>query len=248
MKPRYKPLDRPEGEDTWYCHFIPKRNEKISEAANNAVSQIPDLNQGKTSQKDEKPERKSNRGKPGPNDSKYIRLAKAGGRRHLLEFHENTRKDSGPRGYPVPEWYYDSYETDEEEHNPRGKDKKKMLAPERPDWMTHIEFDPKTQKPSSRRMCRPVIGFDALSTWKRDDIERKLNNKAREMESIRFNIENPKRVRDNKRLAQGGHEKAKVVNKRTDGPRLPELPKRKLSGADLAVRWYDKWYIACIKS
>ncbi|KAJ7363297.1 hypothetical protein OS493_011581 [Desmophyllum pertusum] len=131
-----------------------------------------------------------NRGKVLETDSKYVKLAKTGGRKNLLCYRENVRKNTGPKYYKVPEWYYhddgkgkEDQELSEEEKHKRykvtyGKRSYKTLEKskvyERPDYMTHLEPDELriSLGESGRIPDRPIFGYDSFSFWKRDELEK----------------------------------------------------------------------------
>jgi hypothetical protein len=250
MKPRFKPLDRPECEDTWFCYFMPPRGQGKPSVLAESLSQVPDLNIGKKSSTlGTEGEKTYVRGAVHPNDSKYIRLAKAGGRKHLLTFSGTppTKVATEPLPYPVSEWYYDDYHSSSSSEGERGRQAGTVKNPRRPDWMTHLEYDPtQHRKTAAYHPNRGIIAWDKMSAWKREEFERKMQQKT-------------KNIYENKRREErSGHEKkingkSKVNN---DGGlseatrlRLPKITTnklpgmRKLSGADLKVNWYKKWYV-----
>lgn len=233
MKPRFKPLERPEGEDIWFCHS--NHNEYHTSAFNKALSQIPDLNNGKDNSDLAKEQPKTLvKGSIHPNDSKYIRLAKAGGRKQLLAFFENPEERRSPQPYPVPDWY-GHYEGTKKGNGVVVK------CPQRPDWMTYLDKDT-DDKTNQYDPNRGIIAWDTMSSWKRDQFENEIQLKAKSTYDQRKKKQN-KIVKPNT--------KVNTNNKPTkEGKlKLPNITKsqlngfRKLSGTELATQWYKKWYL-----
>lgn len=240
MKPRFKPLERPEGEDVWFCQAPAEKNELPSSAFNKALSQIPDLNNGKDrSHLDKEEPKKSARGTINPYDTKYIRLAKAGGRKHLLTFSENDpERKKSPQPYPVPEWYGHYDETFKRD------DEVAVECPPRPEWMTHLENTLTDNIYTSTSPYNPdqdIIAWDKMSTWRREELERSMQDKAK----------NAYYEQRKKKHNQIVNHKTKVnINDKSKGKtKLPNISKtqlngfRKLSGTELATQWYKKWYL-----
>lgn len=245
MKPRYKPVDRPECEDTWFCYFFPPRGQGQPSAITKPLSQVPDLNRGRKSSNIGPEDRSTHvRGAVNPNDSKYIRLAKAGGRKHLLSFTENPSKAKEPVPYPVSEWYYDNYPY--HDNNTEDKDSRAMKYPQRPDWMTHLEYDPTTnQHISAYHPNRGIIAWDKMSAWKREEFDKMMQQKAKTTYEKKRRQERQtlkkKPVVYSKVNSSGLTEGTRVKLPKIEPKKLPGM--RKLSGADLKVHWYENWYI-----
>nr|CAB3227169.1 uncharacterized protein C7orf57-like [Phallusia mammillata] len=76
-------------------------------------------------------------------DSKYIQLAKQGGRKNLLTFNAQYDKDDGPRPYPRVDWF---------DHAPMSvEEEKKILAERRwnpPEYMVHEPYMEEAEKVS----------------------------------------------------------------------------------------------------
>ena len=262
VKPFYKPLDRPENEEIWYCYCVPcrrKEQRNLIAARRVPISQVPDLTKELPAECTDLNEKKYVRHIL-ETDSKYLQFAKRGGRRNLLCYQENERKNSGPKKYKVPEWYYhddgkgkEEKELSEEEKHKRykvtyGKRSYKTLEKskvyERPDYMTHLdpeELNTSLGK-SDRIPGRPIFGYDNVSIWKRDELEK----------SNRFPSLVKKEEREDKAVRGLGTREAQVEKKKKKIVRLPaayqskppEVPGyRKLALSGYAARWHEKWYV-----
>lgn len=237
MKPRFKPFDRPDGEDVWYCHATSRPPERPSSKFNKALSQVPDLNNGKDSSHLQKEESKKYvKGAIHPSDTKYIRLAKAGGRKHLLSFVENQEKSKSPQPYPVPNWYG--------HHNEKvADDGVTSRCPERPDWMTYLENTAGDTKDTGKYAPNQgIIAWDKMSAWKREEFERQMELKTKSTYEKR-------KKKHQQSEKQHKTVKPKVNMADTKSGKLPDITKsqfqgfRKLSGTELATHWYKKWYL-----
>lgn len=242
MKPRFKPLERPEGEDVWFCQAPAQKSEHPTSAFNKALSQIPDLNNGKDiSHLNNEQPKKSARGTINPNDTKYIRLAKAGGRKHLLTFTENPEGKRSPQPYPVPEWYgHCDYETVKRD------DGVVVACPPRPDWMTHLENTYPDEIPNASNPYNPgqdIIAWDKMSTWRREEVEKTVQDKAKSA----YNVQRKKK--QNKIVNHKNKVNISDTSSKKEKLKLPNIAKsqlngfRKLSGTELATQWYKKWYL-----
>ena len=259
VKPFYKPLDRPEREEIWYCYYVPDRKKQDSSPPQKIpISQVPDLTK-ETARGSFDLQKNENVGRVLETDSNYVKLAKTGGRKNLLCYRENERKNSGPKAYKVPEWYYhndkegkEAKELSEEEMHKRykvtyGKRSYKALEKpktyERPDYMMHLEAEELTASfgVSDRIPDRPIFGFDSFSYWKRDELEKSdiLPSLVPSMVEQR----NKKAGRD-------------FVSKEDQGKKKFKLPTqskkqmsrhRKLASSDYAIKWHEKWYIQAVR-
>jgi hypothetical protein len=68
-------------------------------------------------------------------DSKYVKMAKQGGRKDLLSYREAPKTSEKPLGYPWPDWF------DYRGENSKDDDQDRP-APYRPDWAVHVEHKP----------------------------------------------------------------------------------------------------------
>lgn len=264
VKPFYKPLDRPENEEIWYCYYVPSRRKETQDSKpvrRIPISQVPDLTKEASKESADLKEKK-NVIRVLETDSKYVKLAKTGGRKNLLCYRENERKNSAPKEYKVPEWYYhddgkdkEVKELSEEEKHKRykvtyGKRSYKTLIKskiyERPDYMTHLEPEELRMSlgESDRIPDRPIFGYDSFSIWKRDEMEN--SDKL------------PSLVEKDERKEKGIHGSAKLEAqvKKKKKVRLPVTAKkpsqmsghRKLaSNAGYATQWHEKWYVEAVR-
>lgn len=261
-KPFYKPLDRPEREEIWYCYYVPRRKPDSKPARRIPISQVPDLTKetANAASADLNKNKKLKGGRVLETDSNYVKLAKAGGRKNLLWYRENERGNSGPKKYEVPEWYYhDDGKDDERELSEEEKHKKykvtygkrsyktsqleKTKVYERPDYMTHLEPEELriSLGRSDRIPDRPIFGYDSFSFWKRDEEE-----KSDKLPSLVAKEDETKKSAQRSSLKKEAHTKKKKV-------KLPESKKiqmsghRKLASSGYATKWHEKWYVEAVR-
>lgn len=118
-------------------------------------------------------------------DSKYIKLAKGGGRKNLLTFRSPQVKAEEPVPYPRVEWFdheHPEEEVDESSHefvvqNEEENKEKKQGYQVLPEWYVHVHDVPADDEivTGSYRSKRPIMGFDNLSKWQRDSKDAKQN-------------------------------------------------------------------------
>lgn len=118
-------------------------------------------------------------------DSKYIKLAKGGGRKNLLTFRSPQVKAEEPVPYPRVEWFdheHPEEEVDESSHefvvqNEEENKEKKQGYQVLPEWYVHVHDVPADDEivTGSYRSKRPIMGFDNLSKWQRDSNDAKQN-------------------------------------------------------------------------
>ncbi|XP_060587799.1 uncharacterized protein C7orf57 homolog isoform X2 [Ruditapes philippinarum] len=98
-------------------------------------------------------------------DTKYIRLAKQGGRANLLQIKENDANRREPVYYPRNEWFYleDNAMEDEAEKRKNEIDYDFL----RPDYMVHEAYKEDANK-EYMRPGRGPLGFDKLSVFERE--------------------------------------------------------------------------------
>ncbi|RMX55059.1 hypothetical protein pdam_00007275 [Pocillopora damicornis] len=112
-------------------------------------------------------------------DSKYIKLAKGGGRKNLLTFRSPQVKAEEPVPYPRVEWFdheHPEEEVDESSHefvvqNEEENKEKKQGYQVLPEWYVHVHDVPADDEivTGSYRSKRPIMGFDNLSKWQREN-------------------------------------------------------------------------------
>lgn len=121
-------------------------------------------------------------------DSKYIKLAKAGGRKNLLAFRSPPTKADEPVPYPRVDWFDHDPPEDEEsnEFQCTVKQEKQHKKPNPgysilPDWYVHLNdlsSDNDRASADAYQSKPPIIGFDNLSKWQRDAKDEKHNPNA----------------------------------------------------------------------
>lgn len=120
-------------------------------------------------------------------DSKYIKLAKGGGRKNLLAFRSPPLKTEEPIPYPRVDWFDHEHPVEDEleESGNAGKHQEEHTEQKEgyrvlPEWYVHVHDVPDDDQyvTASYRTKRPIMGHDNLSKWQRDaKAEReKLNN------------------------------------------------------------------------
>ncbi|XP_005104943.1 uncharacterized protein C7orf57 homolog isoform X2 [Aplysia californica] len=102
-------------------------------------------------------------------DSKYIRMAKMGGRKDLLQFHPENyggKKSEAPVGYHRNEWFYleDNRMEDEEKKTEEKKEWEFLL----PEYMVHKGYKPSFENPATP----PSRGRAPFYTEKITEVER----------------------------------------------------------------------------
>lgn len=104
-------------------------------------------------------------------DSKYVRLAKEGGRKDLFNYREHKPSSKGAVPYPRVDWFDHrkdhSPEIAEEQNYTTGSTYRSAY----PEWYVH-EVNSYRQAPSScEKADRQIIAFDDMSHWKREAVE-----------------------------------------------------------------------------
>ncbi|KAH3750094.1 uncharacterized protein C7orf57-like [Dreissena polymorpha] len=142
----------------WFYH-APARRRSEEAVGYPAMSQIPGLSE------DDGPPEEPPRSLFRETDTKYIRLAKQGGRPNLLSIKENSSEPKPAVNYPRNDWFYleDNAMEDESER------KKNEIQYDflRPEYMVHEAYKP---DPASiyERPQRGPIAFDKLSVFERE--------------------------------------------------------------------------------
>ncbi|XP_062600842.1 uncharacterized protein C7orf57 homolog [Saccostrea cucullata] len=144
----------------WFYHAPAKRQPKSEPVPVPYTSQIPGLNT------DLPPEEEAQRSLFKDTDTKYVRLAKSGGRQTLLQFKENLNmREREPVSYPRNEWFY------LEDNRLEAEEEKEKTEPYQftvPEYMYHEVFNPDAQSDSYERPRRAPYGFDNVSAFERD--------------------------------------------------------------------------------
>ena len=241
----YKPVDRPEREENWFCYYSPKRAATDPRALRKPISQIVNLNPEKKQELNQQEKKSFVRGQIRDTDSKYIKLAKSGGHKNLLDYQENEDKARSPVNYPTVEWYYDNDDLTADRECSTETSKEINPVPYKlAEWMTYEEFETNPSVYPGRTVKRSIIGFHNMSTWKREEMEKQMEEE---------------KLRQKKVSQDTGRRKKKAKNKQTEGLvstksklKLPDTSKRqfpgnsKFSGSSYAARWYHKWYVGAV--
>eukprot|EP00118_Oscarella_pearsei_P026022 m.309243 g.309243 ORF g.309243 m.309243 type:complete len:292 (+) comp45872_c0_seq1:55-930(+) len=137
------------GGQDWFYHASKPKSETPVDAP--APSQIPGLDGVSPDSDDETIA--SSEGLPHERrifewDSKYVRLAKAGGRKNLLTYQEPKSQSSEPVSYPWPDWV-DYRQTDDI------PEEQEFLPAYKPDWAVHIEHKPSDEEVAGRFVKAP---------------------------------------------------------------------------------------------
>lgn len=101
-------------------------------------------------------------------DTKYVRLAKMGGRKDLLAIKPNPNEKKEPVPYPRSEWFYLEDNAMEDEKLKKPQDPWKFLLPE---YMVHEAYGSTTVDGSQRDIAAPVGNTVPMrrAPWATDD-------------------------------------------------------------------------------
>ncbi|PVD39097.1 hypothetical protein C0Q70_01725 [Pomacea canaliculata] len=125
-------LNHKPNEAGWFYHAPTKKETDYQPVGAPPPSQIPGLGQMEEFEQ-EKPKELVFR----ETDTKYIRLAKMGGRKDLLTINSNSANTSEPVSYPRCDWFY--LEDNALEDKPKEDKKWEFLLPE---YMVHHAYQP----------------------------------------------------------------------------------------------------------
>lgn len=268
VKPFYKPLDRPEREETWYCYYTPNRKKQDSKTLPKVrISQVPDLTK-EAVKEDIVLHKNINVGRVLETDSKFVKLAKTGGRKNLLCYRENEPNSTGPKAYYVPEWYHhgdgkgeEKKELSEEERHKKykvtyGKRSYKLALEkpktyERPDYMTHLEPEAREDAfgVSDRIPDRPIFAYDSFSYWKRDELEKSnklpclvpennLQPSKGKAAHVESSVQSKPEVRVEKKVKLPKQSTKEIV------PGYRKIDDR----FGYITKWHNKWYAQAIRN
>ncbi|XP_052812286.1 uncharacterized protein C7orf57 homolog isoform X2 [Mya arenaria] len=153
----------------WFYH-APARRRSLEPVGYPAMSQIPGLAE------DEGPPEEPPRSLFRETDTKYVRLAKQGGRQNLLMMKENSGEKKPAAYYPRNEWFYLADNAMEDE----AEKKKNEIEYDflRPEYMVHEAYK---QEPGHlyERPARGPISHDKLSVFERDGGKRVTDKTVR---------------------------------------------------------------------
>jgi len=169
----------------WFYHAPAKKNADAVPVEYPAPSQIPGIGYHDPSLFD-KEEVKEVMFKE--TDSKYIRLAKVGGRKDLLQFNPDRfgKKSEEAVGYNRNEWFYleDNRMEDQEKKDEEHKEWDFLL----PEYMVHKGYKPSFEDPENppSRGSRAPFHTESLKEGEREDREgRSATNKTVKIPEIR---------------------------------------------------------------
>lgn len=110
-------------------------------------------------------------------DSKYVKLAKAGGRKNLLSFMP-AKLSSEPVLYPRVDWFdHGQNESQEEDKNDKQKSAKDYVV--LPEWYVHdepgddstevaMETNENELSNGQEAKKKPMLGYDTMTIWERE--------------------------------------------------------------------------------
>jgi len=104
-------------------------------------------------------------------DSKYVKLAKEGGRKDLFIYREHRPSEKGAVHYPRVDWFDHQNgkienKTDDMNNSPGTTYKSSF-----PEWYVHEEATCKQDSNTPSKNKRQIIAFDDMSCWKREAAE-----------------------------------------------------------------------------
>lgn len=164
----------------WFYH-PPKREEKNVRLDNvqqmQPASQIPGLGNHDETPVDLSEDVHLRRKWFRDTDSKYVRLAKGGGRKDIFLYREHKPSKEGEAGYPRVDWFDHDAPVEERVE----ETKTSTYTSEFPEWYVHEDHEYIQEDCPSVKKNRPILGFDNMSIWKReqasqDQRQRKAHN------------------------------------------------------------------------
>ncbi|CAH1248873.1 C7orf57 [Branchiostoma lanceolatum] len=148
------------GDEDWFYHAPLKSKKDSAQVSVPPASQIPGLSQMPADPLDIDPAAK--RKWIRDTDTKYIKLAKQGGRQDLLRYRSPPDRTKGPVPYPRVDWFDHDMPQEEDEPLPH------TFA--LPEYMVHEEFTPSPQRQQEGRKKAP-FSTDNKTVWQRDDTD-----------------------------------------------------------------------------
>ncbi|XP_078702081.1 uncharacterized protein C7orf57-like [Branchiostoma floridae x Branchiostoma belcheri] len=149
------------GDEDWFYHAPLKSKKDSTQVSVPPASQIPGLSQLPADvplDVDPASKRKWIR----DTDTKYIKLAKQGGRQDLLRYRSPPDHTKDPVPYPRVDWF---------DHDvPQEDDEPLHHSFALPEYMVHEEFVPSPQRQQESRKKAP-FSTDSKTVWQRDDTD-----------------------------------------------------------------------------
>ncbi|XP_071103873.1 uncharacterized protein C7orf57 homolog [Haliotis cracherodii] len=197
----------------WFYHAPERRKVNAEPVEVPLTSQIPGLSD-LPPEFDDKPREMYFK----DTDTKYIRLAKQGGRKDLLEINSCAPKSSKPRGYPRVDWFYLEDNAVEDAAKKEETNWEFLL----PEYMVHdsqkaagVDFEPESI--SSLKERRAPYAFDLATAYQREGQALKDKTvKLPEEIPAGYGIRNSKPPHAKKQAAQG---RRAVGNAQGDKPK-----------------------------
>lgn len=207
----------------WFYHAPSKRLDASKQLVP-AASQIPGLAALDPLDQEAWEREVGVKNKTKESDSHYIRLAKQGGRKNLLNFSQlKTIDDSQPKSYPRVDWF-DHHDSDPE------KDKQILSQSiwQPPEYMVH-EYEPvedgsdksEEDKTVEKRPKRAPFYTDNMSVWARKEEEKLIRKKSK---------------RRGQAFGQNYSKKLPELTSRIE--RSPPVKFSKLIGGEYGNEWY----------
>lgn len=157
------------GQDWFYHAPITKKTEKPEKVL--PVSQIPGFGDLDNSQVDLHNDIHLRRKWIRETDSKYVKLAKEGGRKDLFIYREHKPSERGIVQYPRVDWF-DHYV---ENSQNKTEDEKDLSATTYkssfPEWYVHDDASYRQEIENPSKKKRQILAFDDMSYWKREAAE-----------------------------------------------------------------------------
>ncbi|XP_067686203.1 uncharacterized protein C7orf57 homolog [Haliotis asinina] len=204
----------------WFYHAPLRRKEGVEPVEVPITSQIPGLSD-LPPEFDDKPREMYFK----DTDTKYIRLAKQGGRKDLLTFNNCTPKHREPKGYPRVDWFY-LEDNAQEDAVKKEETQWEFLLPE---YMVHesqkpaVHFEPESV--SSLKQRRAPYAFDLTTAYEREG--QALTDKTVKLPE---DIKSGYGIRNSKAPKQAPRERRAVGNAQGDKPKPKSAQLSKATG------------------
>eukprot|EP00794_Sanderia_malayensis_P017715 gene17715-19486_t len=226
----------------WFYHAPKAEDKSVKFATIIPASQIPGLGNHDDGPEDLTEDIHLRRKWIRDTDSKYVRLAKAGGRKDLFIYREHKPSVDGAVKYPRVEWFDHDNAKDEAE-DLEGSTYKSSF----PEWYVHDEYKRYQQEdftPSKEK--KSLLGFDNMSVWKRDALEQDERRTKSSPEKLPFLA---KSKNSQSKL------KAKMKKENEQNIRFPAIPTideiKSKQGSDmgqlLSMKYQHDWLDELIK-
>lgn len=222
----------------WFYHAPSAKPQGSSCIVAPVTSQIPGLNNISEDSTEDEDQRCFRRKWIRDTDSKYVKLAKAGGRKHLLKFDNNSKLSSKPVLYPRVDWF--DHVNNEQEIEQNLTNNCAVL----PEWYIHeqppVNSDqvPKEENDEGAQIFvrRPMLGFDSMSVWQRENeqsIKQASTSKFTQLPKIRKEkLPSTSKAKFTKKLV-----KLPKIKSDLHSSHMTELDMKKLLSMDYQKEW-----------